>query len=79
MGLDQQGIASFFNESTEDASPEVTLLGPEDAAFARSFPTNLKRMKTAKFDRLFKHGYAVADATINAFARDQFPGAEKIA
>lgn len=68
MGLDQQGIASFFNESAENASLGVPLLATADAEFARKYPTNLKRFKKAKFERLFKHGYDVADALLCKYA-----------
>jgi hypothetical protein len=41
-------------------------------SLAASFETTLRKITTAEFDTLFKHGYEVADATMFAYRRDRF-------
>ncbi|MFH1748437.1 MAG: patatin-like phospholipase family protein [Planctomycetota bacterium] len=43
-----------------------------DAQAAAAFPTTLQRLSATEFEQLFRHGYEVADATLNAYCADSF-------
>jgi NTE family protein len=47
-------------------------LSPEDVAWAKTCPTNLKRLSAAGFERLFHHGFEVADITLAAYCPKEF-------
>jgi NTE family protein len=44
----------------------------QEAALALAHPTDLKALSKQDFDRIARHGFEVADATLAAYASDLF-------
>lgn len=47
-------------------------LSDEDAALAASMPTVIRRLTQEEYDRLFRHGFEVADYTLFGYHRKEF-------
>jgi NTE family protein len=58
-----------------DATDYAQFQKDEEAALAFKYPTDLKALSTVCFDRIARHGFEVADATLNAHAPKHFPTA----
>ncbi len=48
-------------------------LSEDDAKWAGNFPTVIRKLTIAEFEKLFRHGFEVADYTLYAYMPDMFP------
>ncbi len=48
-------------------------LPPEEAHLAENMPTVIRALTETEFDRLYRHGFEVAETTLYAYASDRFP------
>ena len=65
--LEQAGI-----DEEEMAAAVGTCLSEEDAGRALGHKTTLRRPSEEQFDRLYRHGWEVADCTLSAYSTDLF-------
>ena len=49
------------------------LQSDQEAAIALAHPTDLNALTEAVFDRIARHGYEIADATLTAYSPEEFP------
>src|SRR3990170_4176077 len=48
-------------------------LSEKEATLAAEMPTTIRKLTPEEFERLFRHGFEVADYTLYAYHADQFP------
>lgn len=59
----------------EDEIPSLCpgCLGEEDATLAAEMPTTIRKLTPEEYERLFRHGFEVADYTLFAYHGKEFP------
>ena len=58
----------------ESLIPQIApgCLSDEEAQMAANMPTVIRKLTSEEFERLFRHGFEVADYTLFAYHADQF-------
>jgi NTE family protein len=64
--LEQAGLGGEIQEKCSDS------LSDHEAEMAAEMPTVIRRLKEDEFERLFRHGYEVADATLYSYYPREF-------
>lgn len=74
MGKDANYILSGAGLPTDEvAAAVVDYLSPAEVAAAHAHPTRLHRLAPDAFDRLYRHGWEVADTTLAGLYPQTFP------
>ena len=76
MGCDRDAIFRLAGKPAKALDTQQLQSSREDAKRAATFPTTLRRLSEEEYDTIFRHGYEVADATLDAYVPGKFARAE---
>jgi NTE family protein len=65
--LRQAGLEAEIKRVCSDCLPE------EEVKLAAEMDTTIRRLTSTEFERLFRHGFEVADLTLHAYAPTEYP------
>jgi hypothetical protein len=72
-GNTRQSVYSSAGKAEDPSLAAADDLSAEEADQAANMPTVIRRLTDEEFQRLFRHGFEVADCTLYAYYPDQFP------
>jgi hypothetical protein len=72
IGNTCQSVLESAGREQEMAQLCLQCLSDEEAARAAGTPTMIRRLTQQEYERLFRHGFEVADYTLHAYHADQF-------
>jgi NTE family protein len=72
MGNTCQGVLASAGREDEAARLRPQCLSPEEAGRAADMETVIRKLTQEEFERLFRHGFEVADYTLYGYCSDKF-------
>ncbi len=72
-GNTRQSVYASAGKASDPSLASADDLSQEEANRAANMPTVIRRLTGEEFQRLFRHGFEVADCTLYAYYPDQFP------